>query len=348
MMPTNGTATNEESKLTLTEELRRANQAEQDRRDGKTPAVLVKTEEAKPKDGEQDEHHGISRSARREMNRLREAAAEERGRRTALEELLAKGITVSPTGQPKVQTEAEADPEPQRKDFPDDAAYNRAAGRWDARQEARKELEKAGTQGAQAAQVEAVRTEIQEMEKKCEADLKVNFPTEGPDSWMAVAAAAGKPKPANFATDALYEADLERWEKAGHADAEFVPDQHPSLTIMIARSKQKAGVLYHFAKHPEVLRELLELTPNFESQLDTFRQLEGEVKVLYTPKQKPDAKEAKPSTAELDARKPKPSESVAVRGGTATDGKVEMLLPDGKTLNPAWKAEQNTRSGVRR
>ena len=56
---------------------------------------------------------------------------------------------------------------------------------------------------------------------------------------------------------------------------------------------------------------------------------------------------ATPTAAERDARKAKPSEAVAARGGSAPAQEISPVLGDGRTLNPMWKERANMREGRR-
>ena len=94
-----------------------------------------------------------------------------------------------------------------------------------------------------------------------------------------------------------------------------------------------------------------------QEQAHAINMLEGAAKVLYYDKQKktdPEKKEAKPdgkhvqTAAEADAKLPKPSESIAPKAGVATDGKVSMYMPDGKTVNPVYMAEYEAQKYKRR
>ena len=275
----------------------------------KDPAVV-------PERAPEGEQPHLPRSVRREINRLREEAGELRGRLKAYEEL---GIN-----RPAAAKAAEAtkeDPEPLRKDFGTDADFNRALGRWDARQEVSKAEAKAATKEGQKAEIDALRAEVEASEAKAQTDIKTLFP-----DWEAVSKAAADDPEA----------------------PEFVPAEHPVLMTLLARSDVKAHLLYHFAKEPAVLEKLLAMTGKDQNkQIVAFHRLEGAVERLYAKAPEKKAEKASETAAERDARKPRPSESVVVRGGTATDGAPSMLLADGKTINPAWKAARNAAAGLR-
>jgi hypothetical protein len=129
---------------------------------------------------------------------------------------------------------------------------------------------------------------------------------------------------------------------------------------LIATSDQKAFVMHHLAKHPAEMQKLLDLTgkgtpADLDRQASAFRRLEGRVEGLHSSAKngtdKDDKKnETKPpeTAAERDARKNRPSESAAPRGGSAPVTDISPVLADGKTLNPAWKEQKNARAAARR
>lgn len=267
------------------------------------PKPAIKTEEADEK-----EHAHLPRSARREMNRLREQAAEERGRRIAIEEMLAKNAAV-PAAK---ATPADDDPEPQRKDFPDDASYNRAAGKWDVRQETKKELAKSEEKTAEAAELEQYKGVLQAAETQARKDIDEIWGQEG------------------------YNKIAEENKEALDA-IEYVPADHLQLMMLIGQSMVKARVMVHFALHPSEFQAMLDLSKDPTRQIREFHQLEGMTKVLYTPKDKKKQEEAAQASGKskdetkdrthpadaspagrttADAVKPKPSNEVAARGGS--------------------------------
>jgi hypothetical protein len=286
------------------------NEAEEARRTGKEPpkpaAEPVKAAETKPEPPPEPvkaalETPRLPRSVRREMNRLREEAAEARGRLEAYKEL---GVTQKVGAVPA----GAEDPEPQLADFNTEADYYRALGRWDARQEVKKAETKLEERETQKTELEQLHADIQAAETHAQQDIKELFP-----DWDEVSKAAAEDEDA----------------------PEFVPADHPVLMLMLARSDMKARILYHFAKHAEEFQKMLDLTKNPEKQAITFARLEGRVEKLYekkaaqapaeAPKDRTHPAEAvtpagrtAPSTvAESDARKPRPSTEVAARGGSA-------------------------------
>lgn len=299
------------------------NEAQQAKLTGAQPAA--KTEEKKPDapkaddkpaattqasgEGEPDDKHTsgngshLSRSQRREFNRLQRELGEAKGRNALLEELIAKGV-VKPGDVAKPETAAaeSKDPEPKRADFADYDEYLRATSRWEGRNEAVKVVAK---QQGETEQLTAFKSRLQAASTKCEADIKLL-----PD-WDEVTKAANEDGP------------------------EVEWDKHTTLTGMIGTSDVQAFVLYHFAKNPDALEKMLELTKDPNEQIRQFHRLEGRLEKLYTketaaqaaesakgetPKDRttPEkAAQARETTADRDARKPKPSAEVAARGSSS-------------------------------
>ncbi len=305
------------------------NEAEQAARTGKEPTkpAEVKTEPAKPTETKlpEDGHEThLPRSARREINRLREEAAEARGRAKTLEELIAKGAIVTPNGK-TTEVKADEDPEPKRENFATDREFDRACGKWDARQEAKKEIGKVVTSDEQAAELEEVRAEIAQMDAKSKTDIAEIF---GQEEWDRVekksleAAAAAK--------EAI---------EAGEEPESPVPicdwSKHQTLYMLYVRSPERARIAYHFAVEPKDFQAMMDLTKTPDKQIAAFHRLEGRVERLYTAKEKKEAAQASEppkgetkdrthsadasagrTQSERDALKPKPSAEVAARGGT--------------------------------
>jgi hypothetical protein len=202
------------------------------------------------------------------------------------------------------------------KDYSDLVAFNADLAKWQARTETKKTL-------SEKDQLDGYRTQLRAMDAKAMEDKKLL-----PD-YDQVAAAATEDGP------------------------EFVPDEHPNLMGLLATSDVKAFVLYHFAKNPDELEAMLALSKTPGDQIRKFARLEGRVEKLYgkEPEKKADEKkeETKPLTAaDRDAKKARPSEAVAARGGSAPAGEVSPYLADNKTLNPVWKQQANDREGRRR
>lgn len=266
------------------------------------PAKVVEKAADKPAD---DENHDkrLSRSDRRRAKVFEELGAA-RAKAEMLEAQLAEArATHKPV--------TEADPEPKRDQFTSDADYNRALGRWDARQEAKKEVGKV-EEKTKAEQDNAVWfAHVKEMDKKSIEDMKAI------DDWA--------------------EAQEEAEDAADEDESlKFSADSQPTFWALIAQSDVRAFILHHYAKTPEDLRKIL-AAPAAE-QIRIFSRLEGRVEKMYTsddPKKaaqaedkgKPEPKDrrhpadsAKPdgrNASERDALKPRPSTEVAARGGSA-------------------------------
>lgn len=270
--------------------------------------------EAKHEESDDHEQPRLPRSARREMNRLREEAAELRGRLKAIEEL---GLS------PKKEAEAKAevDPEPVRSDFASDAEFQRAVGRWDARQEVKTVESQRAKTTEQEAQAKSFNEHCIAMEAKALEDMKTL------KDWNQVAEAA-----------------------SGDDAPEFSPAEHPTLMGLIASSDAKAYVLYHFAKVPDDLQKMLDLTPNPGQQIRQFARLEERAEKMYSTSSSTAAAQAVDesskdrthpaeanagrNTSERDARKPRPSSEVAARGGSA--------VPDEPAVgSKAWMEREN-------
>ena len=317
------------------------NAAEQARKEGKEP---VKAAPAPPgarpaaEDGktavEEPKHPPEqaprqSRSARREQNRLREEIGELRGRLAAYEEF---GVKPNPA----VSTAAADDPEPKIQDFASEGEYYRALGRWDARQEVKKAESKLEQRDTQKNELEQLKADIAAAEAKAQTDIKDLFP-----DWDEVSEKSAEDEDA----------------------PEFVPADHPMFMMMLARSDMKARILYHFAKNPEELERMLELTKDSNKQIAAFHRLEGRVEKLYdkpkaaqaaepvkeAPKDRnhpaeavqPAGRTAPSAVAESDARKPRPSTEVAARGGSAP--------PEEPAIgSAAWLAQRNATEASRR
>lgn len=149
------------------------------------------------------------------------------------------------------------------------------------------------------------------------------------------------------ASTTKFEADVAGfpdWAEVVEAMDEIKIDTVKNQTFigLLAKSDMRAAILYHLAKHQDEREKLFASTP--EGQISYFHRLEGRLErksegiALVRPK---------PTTAELDAKKAKPSASVAAKGATGAEGTPSMMLPDGRTLNPAWKAARNAAHGIR-
>ncbi len=166
---------------------------------------------------------------------------------------------------------------------------------------------------------------------------------------------------AKFNEDVKSFPDWDEVKAAGEARAkeaaendEKLPEILPNTTLwwMVATSKQQAALAYHWVKNPDAFEEIVEMKDQNE-QITAFRQLEGEVKVLYSSKQTnkseaaqaveetpkdrrhpADAQAGRNSASELDAGKPRPSTEVAARGGSAA-------VSEPRIGSAAWMDQQN-------
>lgn len=284
-----------------------------------TPAPEKPKEPAKAAAEEpDDEGHApkLPRSVRRELNQLRRDNGVLQGK---LEAYMEMGLTPK-QAQDKIdgeaQPKADEDPEPQRDKFATDAEYNRAVGRWDARQETKKELAQRDESGKSKADSEAFYANVRAMDQKAAEDAKLF------SDW-----------------DDVMQQSVEDAE-SGKGPI-FNLQSHPTLCGLIATSDCRAAVAYHLAKNPDELEKLLKLGP--QELIRPFARLEERVSTLYAKEEKK-PEEEKPKTPKL----PKPSEAAAPRGGSAPAGDVSPTLGDGKTMNPAWKEQRNIREGLRR
>lgn len=257
----------------------------------------------------------LSRSQRREHNRLLRELGEATGRAKALEELLAKTRSDAPAGK---EAEAEApadDPKPKEADFKDWKEFTDALSRWAARQETKKAVA-ANTESAKA--LEQYREHLRAMDEKAQEDKKAFA------DWDEVAKEASEDGP------------------------EWAPAEHPQLMALIASSDVKAYLLYYLAKNPKELEQMLELTKSPTEQIRQFHRLEGRLEKLYeksaaqaagdkAPKDRTNpekAEQAGATAVDRDVHKPRPSAEVAARGGSSAPEEPAVG-------SAAWMARRN-------
>jgi len=289
------------------------------------PAASAATEKGE-EDGETLEQSlpKMSRSARREINRFRDEAAELRGRLKAFEEL---GVKPKPaeTTKPGDAAADTDDPEPTRDKFATDSEFDRALGRWEARHEAKK-----------------IVTESQASEKEV-ADLQKTLDTMSTKKWA----------------DAELISDWDDAAKKAESMPELQCDwkDHRALQLRLLTSDTQAAICRHWVDHPEDFQALIALSGDIVAQDRAFTRLEGRVEKLYTTGESKEKKAApatdskksetkgsthpadgeKPgrnSASEIDARKPKPSSEVAAPGGSRAP---DAPLPGSKE----WVAMRN-------
>lgn len=198
--------------------------------------------------------------------------------------------------------------EPTREQFQSDADYNKALIKF----EAKKLHDESQAQATAKTREQEFFGSVAENTKKFEADVKTY-----PD-WAEKMDAMD-----DIALDAV---------------------QQQALVALLGLSDQRAAVLYHFASNPAELKDFMAMP--FDRQEKYFHRLEGRLEAGSVKAAEPE-KKPKPTAAEIDAKKAKPSASVEAKGGQPTDGGVQMMMPDGTTINPAWLAQQNAKNGVR-
>ncbi len=261
----------------------------------------------------------LSRSQRREMNRLREEIGAERGRREAMESQLAelRARLDRPAAQPVV------DEEPKSEAFNTEVEYLRALTVWMSKKTSREEVAKA-RELAEAKERDLMYSgTVSEMNARALEDRKL-FP-----DWEDV------------------------MEGAQDEDYQFNTQSHPNLVALFNLSKSRELVRYYLA-HPENKAEWLRFLAlsgeDKSEQIRQFHQLEGKVEHLYRnakapPAEKPkvaeaQAAQASPKVEEPEAKDrthpaegqkpgrnaepiPKPSSEVVAPGGSAPPDKPE-------------------------
>ena len=211
------------------------------------------------------------------------------------------------------------DAEPARDSFASDAEYLRAAARWDRQQE-----QQQGTKDGEARQqTEAQHAHLKAMDEKAAKDIVELFP-----DWDEVSAHAAEDEDA----------------------PEFKFSEHKNLAGLLASSDVRAHVLYYWAKTPDALQRMLDMTETPNDQIRSFHRLEGRLEKEYSVKQAAQASDGETqkkdrkhlaeadrlgdTAADRDIRKPKPSTEVAAKGGTAP--------PDEPAIgSAAWMARRN-------
>jgi len=257
----------------------------------------------------------------------------ERALREQLEARLAD-LEKKKGGDPAVATPT--DPEPQRADYEDEATYIRAAGRWDARQEARAQIAEANKQQA------AVRSQEQYMARVAAMDAKAEEDRDIFEDWDTVAKEA---------------------ERVGILKT----PASQTLSMLFETSNVRSPVLYYLAKNPKMAERLYAFAESPDGQaeqIQEFRRIEGRAETLYNREAKKQEraesakpepvkevvkepeppKVVKPTAAELDAKKAQPTSAITPRGGSAPPNTPSPFMEDGVTANPAWIAWRNDQS----
>lgn len=265
---------------------------------------------------------------------LRDNALELGRERTLREQLEARLAELEKSKGGDPAKSSEQDPEPQRADFASDAEFLRAAGRWDARLEARKEFSKAEAERQAARSQEQYVQRVAAMDEKAADDRSIF------DDWDDAVKEAQK-------SDAL----------------KFTPTQ--TMTALFETSNVRSAVLYYLCKHPNAMKALEAHKENAAEQIQEFRRIEGRAETLYNREAKKQKEEAaasekekaapvkvaekaheppRPTAAELDAKKPQPTAAITPKGGSTPDSKPSPFLEDGVTINPVWLASRNANS----
>lgn len=144
---------------------------------------------------------------------------------------------------------------------------------------------------------------------------------------------------------------IPEYEDIMHKANKLIIGDDNFLEYLIATSSMQAHVIEYFVNNPDEWSAILASKGNQVKQGRLFAQIEGEAKATYKQRKKaaeaPKKEEPKETAAERDAKKAKPSETVTAKGGQPADGTISMMMPDGRTMNPAWKHLQNQKDGLR-
>ncbi len=281
-----------------------------DRMAGKTPeraAEPVKAPEpvkaAEPEKKPQEiDRHAVSRSARREINKLREELGYYRAK--------AEAVADKPA-------EKAEDLEPQRATFNTDAEYLRATQKWDARQAKREAEAKAGETG----QTEELRTHLRAMDEKAVEDAK------SIDDWDEVqkAAAEDEDSPEFSAEDhPTLMGMLARSEFRAYALYYF------------AKNPTKFQEMLDLTATPEAqIRAFHRLEGRLEKEYTSEQAAPAPKEKAPSKDRKHLAEAAKPgeTAADRDIRKPKPSAELTARGGSPAP-------EDAPVGSPAWTQQR--------
>lgn len=279
---------------------------------GKPAEPAAKVEEPKPaaakaeapaKDEDDPEGPHVSRSQRREMNRLREAAAEERGRRMAIEEFIAKGF--NPT-QAAAAAKVEANAEPTREQFKTDAEFTKALATWQTRDVIAKET-------ARAADLDDYNSEIVEANAKFAEDVRL-FP-----DFEEVTGQIDDIKITRPEFNVMFVKSTQR------AALAYYFGSH--------REEFKALLALPFGKMVEKFHRL-EGKLEFEYNSPKAAQASAPTKDAKTAPTPEKPAQGGKTAAERDFGKPRPSTEVVARGGAATPDEP-------KPGTAAWMARRN-------
>lgn len=279
------------------------------------PAPVVEKPTAPAEEAKPEQPIKLPRSVRREMNRLREEAAEERGRRIAIEEFLKNGGKVAATEAPAAQEE---DPKPKQGNYATEAEFNEANAAWIARQE----------------------------HQKAEKAKEEKFQEE---QWTAHLIAMANKKD----EDSKKFADWDEVAESARENKEMPMLPKGQLDTLLKSSDMMAPILYYWAKHPAEMKKLVDMEEG-PMLTKYFGRLETKVETLYSDqleaaqasdKAKAESKdrtipETRATAADRDVRKPRPSTEVAARGGSSAPAEPEIG-------SKAWMDLRNQATGGR-
>jgi hypothetical protein len=295
----------------------------------KTPPP-AKTEPPAAAEGE-DEELTLTRAQRRRIRNAEKERDQALGRLAAYEEMAKNGLLKTATADSTPAAPSTPAGPPQRADFETESAFAIAVSRFEAQQAVATSDEKRAQEAAEEQDRLATQAAIAEANAAFE-----NQKAEYPDLDEAIESLKEVP---------------------------FNANEQGTLLMLIAKSPERAGIAVHWHQNPESLKYIMGLDP--EKQISAFQRLEGriegqrEIKKSLGSKSEqqapPPAKVAQPAAppkakatvAATDAAKAPPSESVKVKSGEGVTGMPSMTLDDG-SINPAWKAWQNEKDGLRR
>ena len=285
-----------------------------------------KTDEPKPVEKHRGDkgdlkRRGLVRALRLESQRL----GEEKARREMAEERLAAFESKSKGGDPAPEEKVAA--EPKRADFQTEEEFLRAYSAYSV-----------------DSKLKPIQTKLDEKRKQREMEAHLELVRRCDEK---------------SSEDRELFNDFDEVSKSKNAqNLKYMPGS--VFEMLILRSDQRAKILYHCAKEePEELQRIADMKDGSPEQIDAFKRLEAYIKGVYrglrkqpklekakepepTPEPPKPVAPPKPTSAELDAKKAAPTESIAVRSGSGTAPTTPPpFLSDGKTVNPAWLAYRN-------
>lgn len=270
---------------------------------------------------EGDDYAGLPKGVKRQLRQARRERDQAIGQVRAYEAMIAAGLTPR---QAQAEVEAQAagtapagEEEPDRALFANDQLYLKALAKYEAKKLFADELARQAGVAAERVEAEEFDTTINTANTKFAEDVK------GYPNWAELA-------------DKMDKFPFNRAEQQ-------------TLVGLIGQSLNRAAVLVHWVDNPDQLKTIMAMSP-VRQQAEFYRlegRLTGQAVAKVTPATPAAPATPKPTPASRDAKKAAPSESVKVNEGTPTSGTPSMLLQDG-SINPAWKALENEREGLRR